>query len=109
MSETNRYLNGKKHGHWVERDEDGNVAEGPYVEGRRHGHWIERYPEGSPWRDRMWTTRSMAFGYSDPGTGRAAEGPYVERQAAMAIGSSETRTGMSRRGRTCRARGTANG
>ena len=46
MSETNRYLNGKKRGHWVEQNADGNVAEGPYVEGRRHGHWIERYPEG---------------------------------------------------------------
>ena len=34
-------VKGKKHGDWVERFPDGDVAEGPYVEGERHGDWSE--------------------------------------------------------------------
>ena len=78
MSETNRYLNGKKHGHWVERDADGNVAEGSYVEGRRHGHWIERYPEGVTVEGPYVDDKKHGFWVFGSGDWRAAEGPYVD-------------------------------
>ena len=41
------YVDGKKHGHRVERWEDGSVEEGPYVDGKRHGHWVERWKDGT--------------------------------------------------------------
>ena len=34
------YVEGKKHGHWVEGD---GLEEGPYVEGKKHGHWVTRF------------------------------------------------------------------
>ena len=36
---TGELRDGKKHGHWTERDDDGYLSEGPYLDGRRHGHW----------------------------------------------------------------------
>ena len=39
----------------------------------------------------MWTTRSMAFGYSDPGTGAPRKARTTWTASSMAIGSSETR------------------
>jgi len=43
----NGYLNGKKHGRWVERiKSDAGTAEGPYINGRRHGHWVLKSPDG---------------------------------------------------------------
>ena len=40
------YAGGERHGHWVIRDADGGVQEGPYVDGARHGHWILRLSGG---------------------------------------------------------------
>ena len=45
------YVNGKRHGHWIERpwsmsDGKNRLREGSYVEGKRHGKWIFRYPNG---------------------------------------------------------------
>jgi len=37
------YLNGKKHGQWIEWGEIGSVDEGPYVDGKRHGRWVEGF------------------------------------------------------------------
>ena len=41
------YVDGKAHGHWVFREADGLVNEGPYVEGKAHGQWTTRWPSGS--------------------------------------------------------------
>ena len=45
------YVNGKRHGHWIERpwsmsDGKNRLREGSYVEGKRHGKWIFSYPNG---------------------------------------------------------------
>ena len=40
---------GKAHGHWINRESDGDVSEGPYVDGKRHGHWITRESDGAVW------------------------------------------------------------
>ena len=37
-----RYVNGKRDGQWVFHYPDGVVAEGAYVDGNRHGKWIAR-------------------------------------------------------------------
>lgn len=83
------FLNGKRHGHWVERDRGGPVREGPYVEGKRHGHWVFRYANGNveegPFvNDEMhgrWVVRT-SNGYM------RAEGSYVngEKQGHWAFG-----------------------
>ena len=36
------YVDDEPNGHWVIRDADGDVAEGPYVDGKRDGLWISR-------------------------------------------------------------------
>ena len=43
---TGEYVDGKRHGRWVNRNSDGRVFEGPYMEGKRHGRWVFRYPGG---------------------------------------------------------------
>ena len=41
------YLNGKKHGKWLEKHDDFfRHNEGTYVNGEKHGHWIEQNPGG---------------------------------------------------------------
>ena len=37
---------GKPDGHWMIREADGNVGEGPYVDGKRNGHWTWTFPNG---------------------------------------------------------------
>ena len=62
------FVNGKRHGHWIDRwnvDVDWGptpVEEVPYVDGKRHGHW-------------KWRTT----------TGNFEEGPYVGRQKTWAL------------------------
>jgi len=41
------YINGRAHGHWVLKHADGRVEEGPYVGGKKHGKWVDRYVSGS--------------------------------------------------------------
>ena len=40
------YVDGKKHGQWVIRLADGGVQEGPFVDGKRHGPWVFRWADG---------------------------------------------------------------
>ena len=46
---TGTLSDGKRHGHWVERGDDGSVWEGHFVDGKPHGHWVERDADGSVW------------------------------------------------------------
>ena len=78
------YVEGKRHGQWVERrsyeSEEGPYSaskEGPYVEGKRHGQWVERRSDGSeegPYvegkKHGQWVERRS--------NGVVDEGPYVE-------------------------------
>ena len=36
------YVDGKRHGHWVIRNADGEASEGPLENGKRHGLWVIR-------------------------------------------------------------------
>ena len=40
------YVDGKLQGHWIQRWDSGTVVEGPYVDGKRHGRWIMRFHTG---------------------------------------------------------------
>ena len=40
QTNTGRFVDGEKNGHWVVRFADGAVSEGPYVDGERHGYWV---------------------------------------------------------------------
>ena len=46
-TDTGLLRSGKRHGHWVKREADGAVYEGPFVNGKRHGHWALRYADGA--------------------------------------------------------------
>jgi len=54
-ADINQYVNGKKHGHWVEEymdytdpsDPHQHRGEGSYVDGKRQGHWVEHHTDGS--------------------------------------------------------------
>ena len=46
LAGTGRLRYGKKHGHWVIRDRDGDIREGPYVDGKKHGDWVKRFADG---------------------------------------------------------------
>ena len=69
---------GKQHGHWVLRDANGTVAEGPYEDGEKTGRWIERFANGNlgegPYVNGMahgrWVFRLA--------NGRVQELPYVD-------------------------------
>ena len=43
---TGRYVDGKRHGHWVVRRANGDVFEGPLVDGKEHGKWVLRFADG---------------------------------------------------------------
>jgi len=86
-ADINQYVNGKKHGHWVEEymdytdpsDPHQHRAAGSYVDGKRQGHWVEHHTDGSavgegPYVDGKqhghWVER-----FAD---GTVQEGPYVD-------------------------------
>ena len=41
-----RLVDGEKNGHWVIRDANGVVTEGPYVDDEPNGHWVIRDADG---------------------------------------------------------------
>ena len=43
---TGGLTDGKMHGQWVLRFEDGQVEEGPFVDGKMHGQWVRRFADG---------------------------------------------------------------
>lgn len=42
-----QFLDGKEHGHWVFRYDDGSSWEGQYLNGEKFGRWVIRDPDGS--------------------------------------------------------------
>ena len=72
---------GKQHGRWVIRDQDGNIQEGPFVDGEQQGQWVLRFAEGDveegPYvdgkRQGQWVVRLV--------DGNVAKGPYVDGKA----------------------------
>ena len=53
-----KLVQGKAHGHWNMRHlwSDGHVQsnEGPYVDGKRHGLWVNRKANGNIWHQEHW-------------------------------------------------------
>ena len=46
LESTGNFQQGKQHGYWIERAENGTVHDGPFVEGQRHGNWVVRDADG---------------------------------------------------------------
>ena len=46
---TGRIVDGRRTGHWVARQPDGTVAEGPTADGAANGRWVWRYANGNVW------------------------------------------------------------
>lgn len=76
--DTGRLQDGERTGHWVGRDADGDIAEGPYVDGERNGLWVFRFVGGDvaegPYVDGSRTGYWM-LRFAD---GTVEEGPYVD-------------------------------
>ena len=83
-SEEGPYVDGKRHGHWVERVDNGNVSEGPYVDGLKHGRWVSRQFDGDRYVN-VWV-HGRIQGRSSSGTGRvcgrAAHRSHVRSEVA---------------------------
>ena len=47
------HMDGKRHGHWVERVfaakevDEAWINEGPYKDGKKHGHWVSRFADST--------------------------------------------------------------
>ena len=72
------FVDGKQHGHWVLRFTNGQVEEGPYVDGKRTGHWVLRVANGGvqegPYVDGKRTGHWVLRGAN----GQVEEGPFVD-------------------------------
>ena len=77
------YVEGERHGRWVEAMADGRRDEGEYVEGERHGRWVEAYPDG--WRDEGGYVGGVKRGtwVETKPDGTRAEGEYVEGETGL--------------------------
>lgn len=40
-------VGGKRHGHWIVREGNGDEQEGSYVDGKRQGTWVTRWADGN--------------------------------------------------------------
>jgi len=88
------FVNGKKHGRWVERFANGDVFEGPYVDDKRHGDWVLRGADGTvregPFVDGKrhgdwvlrWANRAVREG---PFVNGKKHGDWVERYTTGAV------------------------
>ena len=72
--DTGRLADGKQNGHWVARQPDGTVAEGPTVDGAWNGRWVWRYANGNVWEG-SYVDSKMSGNW----VGHLANGTVVER------------------------------
>ena len=71
------YVNGKEHGQWVLRSESGEVQKGPYVEGKQQGQWVWQSPTGAVWEGPLVDGKRHGFWMERDGDGGSRAGPYV--------------------------------
>jgi len=72
------YKNGRKHGHWAWRDANGNVLrEGPFVDGKRHGHWVLRRANGDVFEGPFVNDKRQGHWAERSADGYVFEGPFV--------------------------------
>ena len=71
------YQNGKRHGTWIVRNDNGNVYETPYVSGERHGTQIWRSAGGSVTETPFVNGEIHGTGINRWSSGLVEEIPYV--------------------------------
>ena len=69
---------GRKQGHWVERDAYGNVFESAYKDDKRHGHWVFRFADGGVWEGPYVDDKKHGHWVLRGADGEVQEGPYVD-------------------------------
>ena len=69
---------GRKQGHWVERDAYGNVFEGAYVDDKEHGHWVERWADGDVHEGPFVDSKRHGDWVERYASGNVSEGPFVD-------------------------------
>ena len=72
------YVDGKKHGPWVSRLADGGVQEGPFVDGKRHGPWVLRLADGGVQEGPVVEGKKHGQWVLRLADGGVREGPYVD-------------------------------
>ncbi|MCY4245924.1 MAG: DUF805 domain-containing protein [Gammaproteobacteria bacterium] len=85
-ADINQYVNGKKHGHWVEEYTDNSDpsaphehrAEGSYVDGKRQGHWVEHHTDGSAVGEGPYVDGKKHGHWVERYVDGAVQGPYVD-------------------------------
>lgn len=80
--EEGHYVDGKKVGRWVERYgravEGRAVEEGPYVDGKRNGRWVERSRSGDVWEGPYVDGRKNGYWVQRFRNGEVWKGSYVD-------------------------------
>ena len=76
--EEGSYVDGKRNGHWVTRWAGDIVSEGPYVNGEMHGYWVFRFPSGNAYEGPFVNGQRHGYFVFRYANGRASEGPYVD-------------------------------
>ena len=72
------YVEGKRHGEWVLRLRSGEVQTGPFIEGKKHGRWVLRGPSGAVWQGPFVNGRRHGDWIERNADGTSRQGPYVE-------------------------------
>ena len=72
------YVDDKRHGQWVRREADGDVGEGPYVDGKRHGNWVVRLADGTVQEGPYADGKKQGHWVLRADDGDVGEGPYVD-------------------------------
>ena len=77
---------GKQHGSWTGRREDGTVWEGSYAEGQSQGRWTWRYADGSVHEGSVEAGQRQGQWVIRQANGTVREGPYGRRSGAGPLG-----------------------
>ena len=70
------YVDGKRHGHWVERNAAGSVHEGPYLEGEENGRWVSRWANGNRFEGEVRDGKPNGFGTYTTASGETSSGQW---------------------------------
>lgn len=78
------FVDGRRHGRWIERHPLAGVQEGSYVDGQRNGHWIIRYEHnGTSVEGRYVNGRRHGRWVTRRGNGHVEESAYVDGEERL--------------------------